>query len=251
MPESLLWAYGVVPGSQPPQVRVEGLEGRPVEPVVNAGLAVLASAVPSDRFSGDVLERRLEDIETLGRIARAHDRVLEVALQDGDVVPFRVGTLYETPEAMRDMLAAEADRFETILARVRGKVEWGVKGFAEPRAVAAAVQERPSSGREYLARRRAQLQHAEATGEAVATAAAEVHARLARSASAAVLAAPQDRRLTGRDTEMVLNGAYLVARDEAEDFAALVGSMERRHEGLALELTGAWPPYHFVTEPPA
>jgi hypothetical protein len=247
MTESLLWAYGVVPCSPAPPLRVEGLEGRPVEPIANAGLAVLASAVPSDRFSRDELERSLEDLETLGRIARAHDRVLESALEDGDVVPFRIGTLYETPEAMCDMLAAEAHRLGMMLARVHDKAEWGVKAFVEPRA-AAAPPDRPSSGIEYLARRRAQRERAEASSEAVETAAAEVHARLAQSASAAVLGRPQERRLSGRDAEMVLNGAYLVPRGEAGDFAALVDALGRRHEGLTLELTGPWPPYHFVTE---
>jgi hypothetical protein len=88
----------------------------------------------------------------------------------------------------------------------------------------------------------------EASSEAVETAAAEVHVRLAQSASAAVLGRPQERRLSGRDAEMVLNGAYLVPRGEARDFAALVDALGRRHEGLTLELTGPWPPYHFVAE---
>jgi hypothetical protein len=250
MPESaLMWAYGVVAGAQAAP-DADGVDGRPVVLVVHGGLGALVSAVPSDRFSAEALQPRLEDLDTLAELARAHDAVLEAALEHGDVVPFRMCTLYATPQAVRDMLGAEADRFATELARLHGKTEWGVKGFAVPRGE-ESQQDRPASGAEYLARRRAQRRHAESAGDALASAVAEVHACLADRAAAAVASRPQDRRLSGRDLEMVLNGAYLVARDGADEFAGELLALRRRHaeSGLTLELTGPWPPYHFVSEP--
>jgi hypothetical protein len=44
---------------------------------------------------------------------------------------------------------------------------------------------------------------------------------------------------------MVLNAAYLVARQEADEFARLVKALDRR-ESLTLEITGPWPAYHFT-----
>jgi hypothetical protein len=51
----------------------------------------------------------------------------------------------------------------------------------------------------------------------------------------------------------VLNGAYLVPREEEAGFGALVEDLRRRHErdGIALELTGPWPAYHFTMLEPA
>jgi hypothetical protein len=46
---------------------------------------------------------------------------------------------------------------------------------------------------------------------------------------------------------MVLNASYLVERERTADFAGLVDALGR--DGLALELTGPWPAYHFVIEP--
>ena len=247
MADPLLWAYGLV--ARPGPTGLQGLEGRPVEAVVCGELAVLASTVT---FSVDELERRLEDLDALERMARAHDGVLEAAMEHGAVVPFRMCTMYASPEAIRDMLSATGEGFAALLSQLRGKEEWGVKAFALPRP-AESPAERPASGMEYLARRRAQLELAEAGSEALAALAADVHASLADHASAAVVSRPHDRRLSGRDTEMLLNGAYLIAREDAERFAALVDTLRRRHEqdGLTLELTGPWPPYHFVAEPPA
>jgi hypothetical protein len=246
--DTYTWAYGVVPAGHP-GVAAPGIEGRPVEPIRHGGLAVLASEVPAERYSDEALRRRLEDLETVEALARSHDAVLDAALRAGDVLPFRMCTLYETPEAVVAALGREAGRFAETLERLRGKAEWGVKAFVKPRAEAAAGG-RAASGTEYLARRRAERQAVAEGADALETAAADIHARLADRASAAVMARLQDRRLSGRSEEMILNGAYLVPRTDAADFSALVVSLAERYaeHGLELTLTGPWPAYHFVTE---
>ena len=250
MADCVLWTYGVMPGRQSAPAGVEGLEGRPVAALRHRDLAVLVTELPADPFTGAELDRRLEDLPTLGRLAREHDAVLEAALMAGDVVPFRMCTLFRTARAVHDMLDVEYPRLTAALARLRGTAEWGVKAYAVPHAGDAPAP-RPASGIEYLARRRAQRDAAEATRDAVESAAAEIHAELAQRAINAALGSPQDRRLSGRDDEMVLNGAYLVARDAAPGFAAIVERLRGRYadDGVSLELTGPWPPYHFVGAP--
>ena len=60
---------------------------------------------------------------------------------------------------------------------------------------------------------------------------------------------PQDRRVSGRPGQMVLNGAYLVERSRGAEFAALAKEIDagHRHIGLALELSGPFAPYNFAT----
>jgi hypothetical protein len=241
--EPLLWTYGVVPATlRPPDV--PGVAGRPVERIARGLLAALVTAVPADRFTGAALQERLEDLDELEALARGHAAVLEAALRSGDLVPLQMCTIYRSPDTVRHMLATEAERLEGALARLHRKAEWGVKAFARP--VAAAPAAAPASGTEYLLRRRAERRDAEQAGDALAAALAGVHSRLAESACAAVLARPQDRRLSGRDAEMVLNASYLIERERAEDFAGLVASLGG--DGFELELTGPWPAYHFVTD---
>jgi hypothetical protein len=244
MAETLLWAYGVVPAScAVPET--PGIAGRPVERLAHGRLAALVTRVPAERFTGAALQERLEDLDELEALARGHEAVLEAALGAGDLVPFRMCTIYRAPDTVRHMLGTEAERLERALARLRGKAEWGVKAFARPAEPAAAG--RPSSGTEYLRRRGAERRAAAQADDAVAEAVTAVHARLAAGACAAVLGSPQDRRLSGRDAEMVLNASYLVERERTADFAGLVDALGR--DGLALELTGPWPAYHFVIEP--
>jgi len=241
----LLWTYGVVPaGLGAPAIA--GIEDTPVTAVCDGELCALAGSVPAARFSRAELERALEDMDTLAALARAHDRVLAAALEAGDVVPFPLCTIFESAEAIEAMLAARHDALSAALARVRGMSEWGVKAFVRPRETVPAG--RPSSGAEYLARRRADRDRAAVDDQQLESAAARAHAELAEHARAAVMSRLQDRRLSRRDAEMVLNGAYLVPREDAVAFAARVDALDERISELALELTGPWPPYRFVTE---
>jgi hypothetical protein len=238
----VFWAYGVIAGPWSPPQPVVGVDDRPVEGFSRGGVTVLANGVDADAFAAEVLQHRLEDLDTLAELARAHDRVLQIALGLTDVVPFRICTLYASREALEQMLRERESHFVSTLARLRDMTEWGVKAFVTQ--AEAAPEVRPASGTEYLARRRAQRERAETTIGAAEAAAAEIHSMLGARAAASTLAAPQDRRLTGRTTEMVLNGAYLVARLEVPEFRRLVEA--QRGGVLELELTGPWPPYHFA-----
>jgi len=46
--------------------------------------------------------------------------------------------------------------------------------------------------------------------------------------------------------KMILNGAFLVARDREPNFDAKVKEIDARFENLILKYTGPWPPYNFV-----
>jgi hypothetical protein len=243
MADRLWWTYGVVAASTAVTPELRGLEGEAVELVEADGLAALASPVPAGAYSGPALEERLNDLETIARMARDHEAVLEHMLLEVDVVPFRICTLYASEDALRDMLVAEQQRLLSALRRVRGAIELGVKAFAP--ATPRSEPARPASGAEYLALRLAQRDQAAAGEASLERSAAALHAQLTDHAAAAVLLRPQDRRLSGREEAMLLNGAYLVRRGEAPGFARLVESLSGRGQ-LALEVTGPWPPYHFA-----
>jgi Gas vesicle synthesis protein GvpL/GvpF len=123
-----------------------------------------------------------------------------------------------------------------------------VKAFAGAPVTVPADDPSPASGTAYLTLKRDRREAADEERQAAETAVASLHAQLAERAAAATVSAPQDRRLSGHDAEMLLNAAYLVPTDGADAFRALVEQLRREHEtqGLAIELTGPWPPYHFV-----
>jgi hypothetical protein len=77
-------------------------------------------------------------------------------------------------------------------------------------------------------------------GSDLAADAAEVTRSLRRHAVASVPL--RNEEITG----IVLSAAYLVERELFQEFVDAVEVARRRHDLLAIELTGPWPPYDFV-----
>jgi hypothetical protein len=217
-------------------------------------LAVLVSAVPLDEYGEAALPEHLNDLDWLGRVARAHQGVQSAARH---IVPLRLCTLYQDEESARQMLREQAPRLTEALERLRDRSEWGVKLFVDTTAMAAAAQPEEatatpanggSAGLAYLARRRRERDDSEQLRQTAVRCAQDCHQRLSALADDARQNRPQAPELHGRRETMVLNGAYLVADAGARDFAEEVSRLADRYEpvGATLELTGPWPAYNFV-----
>jgi hypothetical protein len=255
----LAWyVYGVVDATAqaPPGAGVEG----DVEVVQEGPIAALVSRVPLSLYGEEPVRARLEDPAWLEEKARAHEAVLEGALRAGPVVPFRFLTLYQDEDELRGFLSGRRSDLLGVLERVRGKVELGVKVFADrSRLVPGLAQESEevreldaaiagaAPGKAYLLRRRRdQLVSEQATG-VLRDCARASHTRLSAAADAAASNPPQPHELSGRAEEMLLNGAYLVPVDDTR-LASAVAALEGEYGslGVTFELTGPWPPYNFV-----
>jgi hypothetical protein len=261
-----IWAYcvGRAGDALPkglPGVHADGQ----VHGVEHEGLVALVSRIPLAEFGEEPLRRNLNDLEWLERVARAHEAVLERALETAPIVPLRLCTIFEDEQGVRRMLDEQRRAFTAALELLAGRQEWGVKLLVDREALEAAARARRtegdtaeeldsrSAGGAYLQRRRLERQVREEADRLAVGVAEEVHARLQDWASDAVLNPPQNRDLSGHEGEMLLNGAYLVETPKVERLRELVSELEDRHRalGVRLEMTGPWPPYNFVPRDPA
>jgi len=238
-----VWVYAVGAGLDGAWLDgLRGVDGEAVRPVSAAGLTALVGAVDQEAFGVEQLRARLDDLDQLATIARAHHRVIRVAADHQAVAPARLATLYADFGRVRAMLVEHAAAFRAALRRVAGRHEWGVKIFAAPERGPGRPAERPASGTAYLRQRRDSL----TARETALAAAGQVHADLAGTAVAARQRPPQDPNLSGDRRRMLLNATYLVDDAGGEAFAARVPAIAREHPDLAVELTGPWPPYSFA-----
>jgi len=245
------YVYGVVEaGTAPP-----GVETLTVGP-----LAALVNRVGLDEFGEEAVRERLEDAAWLEEKVRAHEGVLEAALSTGAVVPFRFLTIYRDEDELRGFLAMRGAELRSVLDHVRGKVEIGVKAYADTAALerevagrSAAVAELDAqialaqSGRAYLLQRRRDEAARAESARLVAEIARDSHARLLAAADEGAANPLQPRELSGREEQMVLNGAYLVPVGD-DGLARELGALAEHYAplGISFEQTGPWPPYNFV-----
>jgi Gas vesicle synthesis protein GvpL/GvpF len=256
-----VWMYGVADGGFEPfadgLAGIGGVGGSPPRTITAASLTAIVGDVSDREYGEAALRRNLEDLDWLGRTARAHHAVLEASAERVPVVPMRLATLFTSDAGVTGTLQERADDFREALSFISARSEWGVKAYAVKPSDLAGESGHPVAGREgpatgpgaaYLQRRRAQLSASkDARSEALASA-RTVYAELSRFTVSSRLYPPQAPDLAGQQRAMVLNAAYLVADERAGEFAAVVADLTARHRFVQLTLTGPWPAYSFAGE---
>ncbi|MFE0878308.1 GvpL/GvpF family gas vesicle protein [Streptomyces smyrnaeus] len=226
---------------------VRGVSGSVPYVVDHAGLQAVVSKVPEEEFGQEALHARLEDLGWLERTARAHQAVVDALTALTCPLPLRLATVYRDDDGVRRALAEGSQEFLATLDRLAGRVEWGVKVYAqrapEPAPAAAPA---PTSGREFLRRRRQEvtsrenvLQEAEELGRAL-------HAALTAQAEDVRVYPAQNPQLSQVPGQNLLNAAYLVPRERAEEFVGRVEQLGAHDPAVRVELTGPWAPYSFA-----
>lgn len=255
-PGDAWWTYCVMWDEGAVEV-ASGLEGvapgTSVEAICDGQLAALVSRVPLAEYGDEQLRRHLEDLTWVERTARRHEDVLEAALRDTTIVPLRLCTLYRDTDGVRRLLREHRPAFRDGLSRVDGCVEWGVKVFADTRGDPAEVIEEladsESRGMSYLRRRQDERALAERASEVRARCVDVVHQRIAGLSRASAINPPQRPEVHGREQAMLLNSSHLIERDRREELEQMIEVLweEWSPLGFAIELTGPWPPYNFVS----
>lgn len=230
-----------VPGAGPPRVLACG-EGR----------FLVAADAPLDRFGEEAMERGLRDLDWVSSCAVAHEALIEHFLAADAVLPMKLFTLFRDDASALAQLARDKRAVERALGRVRGCAEWGVR-VAVDAARAAAHAERESdraaggaaTGAAFLLRKKTLVEAARAVSVEGRRRVDEAHQALATAADDARTRPPAD---AGAQNRLLLDAAYLVPAKRARAFRAAAAKWAKQlaAAGLALTLTGPWPPYHFV-----
>lgn len=248
--DNCVWVYAVADDIDP--AALIGIGGADVRRVAAAGLVAAVSSVPADQFGEAALRRNLENLSWLEQTARAHHAVIEAVAKEHTTVPMRLATVYTSDDGAAEMLRDRGPDLRQTLARITARREWGVKAYlaleqpSEPGQEPRTDREKP--GAAYLKRRKAELNARQDARQQAMTSADAIYAELSRLADAARTYPPQSPEIAGSPASMVLNAAYLVPEDRADDFAAAVTGLAAKHPSVQLSLTGPWPPYSFVSQ---
>lgn len=254
MADTLVYVYAIGDAAFADEVNalaaVEGVDHAPVRLVVSGPLAAIVSSVDPSQFSEHALRRHLEDLRWLEETARAHHHVVDAAFRIRPVAPLGLATVYLNDENVSALLGRGVGRFSSAIARVRGRIEWGVKAFTagEPGAEGSEPPKEGTAhgpGATYLLRKRATRDRAERHRRRIVDTVEDAHRSLAALAVACRRYPTQDPRLTGHQDEMVMNVAYLVDEVAARDFRSGVEGWTS--PTIRLELTGPWVPYSFAS----
>lgn len=219
----MIYLYGITDAVDPPQHR--GLQDAPLIAVRRYGLAAIVS-------EHERLELAPEEDELW-----AHEAVVEALMEQGPVLPMRIGSVAADTQAVVALMRERGAEFRRALDGVRGAVELGIR--AATRADAAEHAPVPVSagasgpGTAYMA---ARLSEKTREDDAVE----RIHEALR----------PLARRHTSPSTSGgSMRAAYLVDSERVDEFTARVNALQRDLDRVSIACTGPWPPYSFTGEP--
>ena len=118
---------------------------------------------------------------------------------------------------------------------------------SSPRSATNSSFPPSSAGTQYLAAKRLRTQRRQEVQATAQRALPALEARLQTFADAWQRLRPLPAALTGRAEKMVYHSALLLRRCRRQAFGTTCDELERllAPEGLIVELSGPWPPYHF------
>ncbi|MGX1882975.1 GvpL/GvpF family gas vesicle protein [Streptomyces sp. NPDC055287] len=245
--EGLREAVAALRGVADAPVRLVADEGR------GGGLTAVVSSVPADDFEAAPLAAHFEDLAWLEAVARAHHRVIDAVAARGTVLPLRLATIYRDDDRVLAMITADRAAFTRRLTHLAGRVEWGVKIYFQPPSAPAASTPaaRPaelSPGRAYLRSRHQERNVRQDAFRAAAQSALNVEAAARGHAVEQARHRPQQGPLAedSGPGENIVNDAYLVPHDRADDFRNAVERAAQGADTIRVEITGPWAPYSFA-----
>jgi len=267
-----LYAYGLV-GSRPQPLDILGIDKiNKVYPVEGREMCLIVSAIDIPAFANQVkqvfsaLTKTPEAAQNGTKaLLQAHEHVVATLMSDATVVPFKFGTILKDEKAASQMLLDYEETFQNLLAQLTGKVEWGLKVYADQQAfIKQRMQTEPilkdrqkdleekreklSRGAAYLFERKMEEEFKGHVEGRLTEIAEGIFQELGKDAYEGKLNKTLPQTLTGKKKEMVLNAVYLVGREKVARFCKRGKRVMEKYRsmGLDLEVSGPWPPYSFT-----
>lgn len=235
----MIYLYAVSDRPELPLPIESGLEGAPLASLPYQEIAAVVS--PLDTASIQATEAHLWQ----------HEAVVEALMADRAVLPVRFGTLLADETATLSALERRYASFVVDLARVRDRVELGLRVLWEseanppPAAAPCHADKNPgarsgSDGWAYMLARLEEDRQLQAQRRQAEELAADIHlplARLVADSTRQVLVTPR----------LLLTAAYLVEQGQVVAFRREVEALRKAYPDLDFLCTGPWPAYSFVT----
>ena len=255
-----IYLFCLTPAVHCPEIAGTGIDGEhPLFIEVIGDVAAVLAEVNIEDFTGPEAQQKMEDLAWIGPRALRHEEVVLSAMEQGPVLPVRFGTVFSSRAAAAEPLRLRQDVLMKFFKETIDKKEWTLKGYVDrPQARARMTAAQLAAEKEQLAglspgkRYFLEQKIKGAVDKDVAIWLKEVGRdilNVTRKMSVGFSECRlQLRDITGRDEEMFFHGALLVSDGSVAALERMTDEWNKRHksQGLQIELSGPWPPYHFA-----
>ena len=174
-----------------------------------------------------------------GPAAREHARVIAAAFSRSTVLPFRFGTCFDDDDALRRSVRSNQRQFLANVERLRGKAEMHLKVLVDDTCPEKDNRSAQAAGQAYLSQLRQSATRQRERQSRARALSVQMHRMFL----------PLEEEITCKRTvagKMLLDIAHLVDKKTVERYQNKYSSATLQLKDCAMQLSGPWPPYHFV-----
>jgi Gas vesicle synthesis protein GvpL/GvpF len=180
-----------------------------------------------------------------------HQQVNETVMLKHTVIPMSFGTVFKTNDDIMELLRSAYDAFSDVLNKMQGKFEFGLKVLWDRDHIVREIEEEDEDirrlkseissqkGSTYFAR----MQYGRLIDSALQSRSERYVAEIFDALRNVSVASRSNKPIGDK---MIMNAAFLVARDKEQAFDARVKEIGQQYDKLTFKYTGPWPPYNFV-----
>ena len=255
------YIYCIISEDGPKKFNVKGIDNKSGVFVLRyKDLGAVVSTINLSDFGESELKKKLDDLKWTKRAVLNHQRVINKVMDERTVLPMRFGVTYKGGQ-IEEVLKKNYRKFKSILESLAGKKEWGVKVFCDQSRLISKIQANDGSikklreqlkisseGKRFFLHKKINAVAELKLEEEINKYSGKFLEKLSKDSDKYVLNDTSPKELTGRNEEMIINAAYLVADKELVGFEKDLDELRKRYfeERFLLELSGPWPPYNFV-----
>ena len=235
------YVYCVIRSEDPLRFGAIGLGATPAEvhTVHYKDIAAVISDTPIE-----VLDATRENV-------LAHERVNEAVMRQHTVIPMSFGTVFKTRDDITELLKGAYGAFTDVLLKMEDKVEFGLKVLWDRDEVIKQIEREDDDVRQlkgeiasqtgptYFAR----VQYGRLVESALQNRSERYVSEIFEMLRDVSVASRANKPIGDK---MIMNAAFLVARDRENAFDAKVKAIGAKYDHLTFRYTGPWPPYNFV-----
>jgi hypothetical protein len=198
-----------------------------------------------------VSDTPIEVLDATRENVLAHERVNEAVMRQHTVIPMSFGTVFKTRDDIIELLKGAYGAFDDVLNKMQDKLEFGLKVLWDRDVILREIENEDEDvrrlkseissqkGSTYFAR----VQYGRLVDTALQGRSEHYVNEIFESLRDVCVASRANKPIGDK---MILNAAFLVARDKEAVFDARVKEIGAAHDKLTFRYTGPWPPYNFV-----
>lgn len=200
-----------------------------------------------------VSDSPLVDYRPTRKNALAQAQVIEKIMKDFTVLPFRGGTICESEVAIKTLLEKSYEELKAKLEKMKDKVELNIMAIWKEDGIQREAKERHSNALrirdKMMAEPQAVTMNARiALGEKVEQAVSKWRKEYRIEMCHMFKGCTEDFRFSKIiNIRMILNAAFLVRKDQEEEFGKKVNELDEKYgHKIKFRYSGPFPPYNFV-----